>query len=67
VLPLAVSHSFFCYFKTYLAVRAAGTYEDSVDEYRCDYCGKRCKSAADLSKHFKQLHEREFKKKLSHK
>ncbi len=35
--------------------------------YRCEYCGRRCKSADALTKHFRQLHEREFKKKMNHK
>jgi hypothetical protein len=35
------------------------------DDLRCTSCGRRCKSVADLSKHFKQLHEREHKKKLA--
>jgi len=42
-----------------------GSGED--DDLRCKLCGRRCKSAKDLSKHFKQLHEREFNKKLKHK
>jgi uncharacterized C2H2 Zn-finger protein len=37
---------------------------DQQEEYRCGYCGRRCKSEADLAKHFKQLHEREYKKKM---
>ncbi|GAX73597.1 hypothetical protein CEUSTIGMA_g1048.t1 [Chlamydomonas eustigma] len=34
------------------------------DDLRCTLCGRKCKSVADLSKHFKQLHEREHKKKM---
>ena len=41
--------------------------EGSQHPYRCEMCGRSCKSAEDLTKHFKQLHERELKKKLSHK
>jgi len=49
---------------------AAGLPEEDIPQdnpFRCEMCGRKCKSAEDLSKHFKQLHEREFKKKLSHK
>ncbi|GAX78839.1 hypothetical protein CEUSTIGMA_g6277.t1 [Chlamydomonas eustigma] len=34
------------------------------DDLNCTLCGRKFKSVADLSKHFKQLHEREHKKKM---
>jgi len=40
------------------ALAAAG------DAHRCDVCGRRCASMAELKKHFDQLHGREHKKRL---
>jgi hypothetical protein len=33
--------------------------------YRCELCGQYQRTAEALTKHFKQLHEREFKKRTS--
>lgn len=35
------------------------------EPYICGVCGRKCKSNLDLTKHFKQLHERERQKKLN--
>jgi len=35
-------------------------------EFRCQLCGRRCKSAGALKKHFRELHERELNKKKAH-
>jgi hypothetical protein len=34
--------------------------------YRCNFCGRTCKTHLALKKHFKQLHERERNKRLNH-
>ncbi|KAK9097360.1 hypothetical protein Sjap_022857 [Stephania japonica] len=36
-----------------------------ADPYLCAVCGRKCRTHADLKKHFKQLHERERQKKLN--
>jgi hypothetical protein len=36
------------------------------EPYRCQYCGRRCETYLKLKKHFKQLHERERNKRVSH-
>ncbi|KXZ48163.1 hypothetical protein GPECTOR_30g259 [Gonium pectorale] len=38
---------------------------EQPEEHRCPLCGRRCKDAEQLAKHFKQLHEREHKKRMS--
>ncbi|GBG89642.1 hypothetical protein CBR_g49431 [Chara braunii] len=35
------------------------------EPYVCGMCGRKCRTHADLRKHFKQLHEREQKKRLN--
>lgn len=36
------------------------------EPYRCKFCGRMCKTNIALKKHFKQLHERERNKRLTH-
>jgi hypothetical protein len=36
------------------------------EPYRCQYCGRKCQTYLKLKKHFKQLHERERNKRVSH-
>lgn len=36
------------------------------EPYRCQYCGRKCETYLKLKKHFKQLHERERNKRVSH-
>ncbi|CAA6672575.1 unnamed protein product [Spirodela intermedia] len=36
-----------------------------ADPYVCGVCGRKCRTHADLRKHFRQLHERERQKKLA--
>ncbi|KAE8725721.1 transcription factor LHW-like [Hibiscus syriacus] len=36
-----------------------------AEPYICGVCGRKCKTNLDLKKHFKQLHERERRKKLN--
>jgi hypothetical protein len=37
-----------------------------LEPYVCNYCGRKCKTQLALKKHFKQLHERERSKRLTH-
>lgn len=34
--------------------------------YQCEFCGRHCATMVELKKHFKQLHERQRKKEMSH-
>ncbi|KAG0571107.1 hypothetical protein KC19_6G211800 [Ceratodon purpureus] len=36
------------------------------EPYRCQYCGRKCLTYLKLKKHFKQLHERERNKRMTH-
>jgi hypothetical protein len=37
-----------------------------LEPYVCNYCGRKCKTQLALKKHFKQLHERERNKRMTH-